>query len=69
MVCSSEYYPASTMDKLLSAMYLISSEWDMYQCVHFLIVVGFVDILSCVSEKTMKKQNKKIKLNKKDTYK
>ena len=25
-VCSSEYYPASPIDKLLSAMYLISSE-------------------------------------------
>ena len=28
LVCSSEYYPASPMDKLLSAAYLISSEWE-----------------------------------------
>ena len=34
------------MDKLLSAVYLISSEWDMLQCVQFLTVVGFVDIQS-----------------------
>ena len=39
-------YPASPMDKLLSAVYLISSEWDMLQCVQFLTVVGFVDIQS-----------------------
>ena len=40
--------PASPMDKLLSAVYLISSEWGMLQCVQFPIVVGFVDIQSCV---------------------
>ena len=38
------------MDKLLSAMYLISS------------IAGFVDIQSCVWEKTIRKQNKKIKI-------
>ena len=53
-----EYYPASPMDKLLSAMYLISSEWDMQQSVQFHTVVGFVDMQSCVWEKTMRKQNK-----------
>ena len=58
LVCSSEYYPASPMDKLLSAMCLISSEWDMQQCVKFPTAVGFVDIQSCVWEKTMTKQNK-----------
>ena len=60
LVCSLEYYPASPVDKLLSVMYLISSqsEWDMQQCVQFPTVVGFVDIQSCVWEKTMRKQNK-----------
>ena len=47
-VCFSEYYPTSLMDKLLSAMYLISSERDMQQSVQFPPVVGFVDIQSCV---------------------
>ena len=56
------------MDKLLSVMYLISSKWDMHWYVQFPTVVGFVDIQSYVSEKTMWKQNKKIKLNKKYTY-
>ena len=55
LVCFLEYYPASLMDKLLSAMYLISSEWDMQQCVQFPTVVGFVDIQWCVWEKTMRK--------------
>ena len=67
-VCSLEYYLASLMDKLLSAMYFISSKWDMHQCVQFPTVAGFVDIQSYVWEKTMWKQNKKIKLNKKYTY-
>ena len=55
LVCFLEYYPASLMDKLLSAMYLISSEWDMQHCVQFPTVVGFVDIQWCVWEKTMRK--------------
>ena len=29
------------MDKLLFAVYLISSEWDMLQCVQFPTVDGF----------------------------
>ena len=33
------------MNKLWYAMYLISSEWDMQQCIQFLPVVGFVDIM------------------------
>ena len=53
-----DYYRASAMDKLLSAKYLISSEWYMQQCGQFTTVVGFVDIKSCVWEKTMRKQNK-----------
>ena len=32
------------MGKLLSAVYLISSEWDMLQSLQFPTVVGFVDI-------------------------
>ena len=59
-VCSLEFYPASPMDKLLSAVYLISSEWDMLQCVQFFTVVDFVDIQSCVWEKAMREQNKNI---------
>ena len=58
LVCSLEFYPASPMDKLLSAVYLISSEWDMLGCVHFPTVIGFVDIQSCVWEKPMREQNK-----------
>ena len=42
--------PASPVDKLLSAVYLISSEWDMLQCVQFPTVVGFVDIQSSLWE-------------------
>ena len=34
----------------------------MHQCVQFLTVAGFVDIQSCVWEKTIRKQNKKIKI-------
>ena len=41
LFCSLEYYPASPMDKLLFAVYLISSEWDMLQCVQFPTVDGF----------------------------
>ena len=59
-VCSLEFYPASPMDKLLSAVYLISCEWDMLQCVQFFTVVDFVDIQSCVWEKAMREQNKNI---------
>ena len=59
LVCSLDYYySASAMDKLLSAMYWISSEWDMQQSVQFPTVVGFVDMQSCVWEKSMRKQNK-----------
>ena len=58
LVRSSKFYPASPMDKLLSAVYLISSEWDMLKCVQFPTVVGFVDIQSCVWENTMREQNK-----------
>ena len=58
LVCSLKYYPVSLMDKLLSAMNLISSEWHMQQWVQFPTVVGFVDIQSYVWEKTMRKQNK-----------
>ena len=64
LVCSSEFYPASPMDNLLSTVYLISSEWDMLQCVQFPTVVGFVDIQSCVWEKTMREQNKNKNKNK-----
>ena len=46
------------MDKLLSAMYLISSEWVMQQCVQFPTVVDFVDIQWGVWKKTTRKQNK-----------
>ena len=44
--------PASPMDKLFSAVYLISSEWDMLQCVQFPTVLGFVDTQSKNHERT-----------------
>ena len=49
------------MDKLLSAVYLISSKWDMLQCVQFSTVVGLVDIQSCVWAKTMRETKNKNK--------
>ena len=51
------------MDKPLSAVYLISSEWDMLQGVQFPIVVGFVDFNHVFERKpswAVRKQNKNI---------